>query len=114
MRDSRRGYRFRRYHSEIRLLFITIPAEVHERLHTILFNKYRDELVRTNWGNSWIVKAATTFRPRGHPGGDGGEGDSAGGPRSRTRTTRSLAYNGHQGWRFGIVGRAAKRHAVVV
>ena len=30
---------------------------------------------------SWIFFGATTLRAQGHPGGDGGESDSSGGPR---------------------------------
>lgn len=29
----------------------------------------------------WTPIGSTTLRPRGHPGGDGGEGDSSGGPK---------------------------------
>ena len=31
-------------------------------------------------GRSWKDIGSTTFRPEGHPSGDGGEGDSCGGP----------------------------------
>ncbi len=81
MRDSRRrGYRLRRYDSNSRILFITIPTELHERLHLTLHQEYRDQLVRANREYTWVTKGSTTFRPQGHPGGDGGEGDSTGGP----------------------------------
>jgi hypothetical protein len=34
-----------------------------------------------NLQGHWKTKGATTYRAReGHPGGDGGEGDSTGGP----------------------------------
>ena len=39
--------------------------------------------MRMGLRNDWKSTAATTFRPHGHPGGDGGEGDSTGGPRSQ-------------------------------
>ncbi len=72
-RDSRRcGSLFRRYHSDSGILSITIPTKLHERLHLIFRQKYYNQLVRTNREGSWITPDTTTFRPKGHLGGDGG------------------------------------------
>ncbi len=76
----RRGFRFRRYHSDTRILIVTIPTALHERLHLQLDKEYRDQLVLTGRRTSWIKMGTTTFRRKGHPGGDGGEGDSTSGP----------------------------------
>ncbi|KIN07404.1 hypothetical protein OIDMADRAFT_99569 [Oidiodendron maius Zn] len=77
----RRGIRFRRYYADSRLLIITIPTGIHETLHEELNQQYAYKLVPMNLQGYWKTKGATTFRAReGHPGGDGGEGDSTGGP----------------------------------
>ncbi|KAK5656342.1 hypothetical protein OQA88_4722 [Cercophora sp. LCS_1] len=62
----RRKFRFRRYDSNSQILIITIPTDLHEALHLGLYRRYCNQLVRN---------------VQGHPGGNGGEGDSAGGPR---------------------------------
>ncbi|KAI1370228.1 hypothetical protein F4677DRAFT_465652 [Hypoxylon crocopeplum] len=65
----RRKYRWRRYHAESRILVVAIPTGVHETLHLLLYEKYRDQLC-----GSGIQKAWTSI-------GDSGEGDSTGGPK---------------------------------
>ncbi|KAL2199410.1 hypothetical protein P885DRAFT_67439 [Corynascus similis CBS 632.67] len=78
----RRKFRFRRYDSDRQILFITIPTRLHEALHVGIYERFRDQLVISGRQNSWETIGATTFRAEhGHPGGDGGEGDSTGGPR---------------------------------
>ncbi|KAH8888733.1 hypothetical protein GQ53DRAFT_653456 [Thozetella sp. PMI_491] len=77
---EKRPFRIRRYHASKGILIITIPTKLHEALHLELHRKYDHKLVRNNQEDGWIVIGSTTFRPRGHPGGDGGEGDSSGGP----------------------------------
>ncbi|KAK3383021.1 hypothetical protein B0T24DRAFT_653832 [Lasiosphaeria ovina] len=60
-----RKFRFRRYNTNSRILIITIPTRLHEILHLGLYSPYR----------------RTRFRAeKDHPGGDGAEGDSTGGP----------------------------------
>src|SRR5690606_3733419 len=62
-------------------LVITIPTGFHERLHRQLDAIIINKLGQTNlFPTYWIPIGATTLRTHGHPGGDGGEGDSAGGP----------------------------------
>jgi len=78
----RRKFRFRRYHANSHILIITLPTELHESLHLELYQRYRDQLVRQDKQETWKSMGSTTFRARGHPGGDGGEGDSTGGPES--------------------------------
>ncbi|KAK5651086.1 hypothetical protein OQA88_13690 [Cercophora sp. LCS_1] len=63
------------------ILIITIPTAVHEALHLGLYRRYWNQLVRNGTENNWKDIGSETFRQQGHPGGDGGEGDSAGGPR---------------------------------
>lgn len=75
-----RKFRLRRYHANTGILFITIPTKLHEALHCQLYESYRDQLVRSNREESWITIGTATFRRQGHPEGDGGEGDSTGGP----------------------------------
>ncbi|KAL7807256.1 hypothetical protein V8C26DRAFT_415244 [Trichoderma gracile] len=79
-RPERRGYRVRRYHADRRLLFISIRTALHEALHINLYIAFLFKigpLVQ----DIWTPIMSTTLRPQGHPGGDGGEGDSSGGPR---------------------------------
>ncbi|KAK0714980.1 hypothetical protein B0H67DRAFT_600743 [Lasiosphaeris hirsuta] len=76
----RRKIRFRRYNSNSRILIITIPTDLHETLHLGIYMGYRDQLVRSDRDKSWKDIGTATFRQQGHPGGDGGEGDSTGGP----------------------------------
>lgn len=79
----RRKIRFRRYDSNSRILFITIPTDVHEALHLGLYMEYRDQLVLNGRQRSWrSIGTATRRAEEGHPGGDGGEADSTGGPKS--------------------------------
>lgn len=64
-------------------MVITIPTRLHETLHNGIYLSFFEQLLyqlgpRTR--ELWSTIGSTTFRPRGHPGGDGGEGDSSGGP----------------------------------
>ena len=78
----RRKFRFRRYDSDHQTLLITIPTYLHEALHIGIYQAFRDQLVRRGVANSWTTIGAATCRAQqGHPGGDGGEGDSTGGPK---------------------------------
>ena len=78
---QRREFRLRRYHAYSRILIITIPTKVHERLHQGLYvDCYHTQLVQRGIQTSWMTIGTATFRSRGHPGGDSGEGDSTGGP----------------------------------
>jgi hypothetical protein len=77
----RRKFRFRRYHSDSRILIITIPTYLHETLHLGLYRRYYNQLVRNGIDESWKeIGSATCRAEQGHPGEDGGEGDSTGGP----------------------------------
>ncbi|KAK3359306.1 hypothetical protein B0T25DRAFT_93891 [Lasiosphaeria hispida] len=77
-----RKFRFRRYNTNSRILIITIPTDVHEALHLGLYMRYRDQLVQNGRQRSWKdIGIATRRAEQGHPGGDGGEGDSTGGPK---------------------------------
>jgi len=76
-----RKFRFRRYDSKSRILIITIPTKLHEALHLGLYRRYCNQLARNGTEEDWIDIGSATFRAeQGHPGGDGGEGDSTGGP----------------------------------
>ena len=80
-RDSRRHkFRFRRYYATSHILIITIPTDLHEHLHIELNRTYDHKLVRMGLERSWNSIGTATRRAQGHPGGDGGESDSAGGP----------------------------------
>ena len=74
-------FRFRRYNSNSRILIVTIPTGLHEALHLGLFLQYYSQLARNGRERSWKSIGSTTLRQQGHPGGDGGEGDSTGGPK---------------------------------
>ena len=80
-RQERRPFRLRRYHANTGILVTTIPTPLHETLHLHLYEKYTYKLARNGQEESWRSIGSTTFRPQGHPGGDGGEGDSSGGPK---------------------------------
>jgi len=76
-----RKFRFRHYDSKSRILIITIPTKLHEALHLGLYRRYCNQLARNGTEEDWIDIGSATFRAeQGHPGGDGGEGDSTGGP----------------------------------
>ncbi|KAK0720621.1 hypothetical protein B0H67DRAFT_663063 [Lasiosphaeris hirsuta] len=47
---------------------------------TRLYMRYYSQLVRNDREDIWEDIGTTTFRQEGHPRGDGGEGDSTGGP----------------------------------
>ncbi len=79
----RRKFRFRRYEAKSKILIIAIPTAAHEQLHHYLNDETRDEIVRMVLHDDWKSAGSTTFRPRGHPGGEGGEGDSPGCPDSQ-------------------------------
>ncbi|KAI0845975.1 hypothetical protein F5Y00DRAFT_152756 [Daldinia vernicosa] len=78
---EKRPFRIRRYHASEGILIVTIPTELHESLHLDLHRIYDHKLFRNGQARGWKAIGSTTFRPRGHPGGDGGEGDSSGGPK---------------------------------
>ncbi|OIW35510.1 hypothetical protein CONLIGDRAFT_61996 [Coniochaeta ligniaria NRRL 30616] len=80
-RDHRQhGFRLRRYNSGSGILVITIPTRVHESLHTGIYRRLLFQLYAAGVHDDWKDFGAATFRQQNHPGGDGGEGDSAGGP----------------------------------
>ncbi|KAI8635460.1 hypothetical protein F5Y19DRAFT_12195 [Xylariaceae sp. FL1651] len=79
-RQERRPFRLRRYYANTGTLIITIPTNLHEALHLELYRRYEHKLARNGQEEKWSAIGSTTFRPQGHPGGDGGEGDSSGGP----------------------------------
>ncbi|KAK0734113.1 hypothetical protein B0T26DRAFT_630926 [Lasiosphaeria miniovina] len=77
-----RMFRLRRYNANFRILIITIPTDVHEVLHLELYDQYREQLAQNGRGRSWrSIGSATRRAEEGHPDGDGGEGDSTGGPK---------------------------------
>ncbi|KAI5921897.1 hypothetical protein F4810DRAFT_712141 [Camillea tinctor] len=81
---ERRPFRVRRYLVGTGVLFIAIPTRLHEVLHSGIYHIYLDQLgPRRKF--IWNSIGATTYRERGHPGGDGGEGDSTGGPNPERR-----------------------------
>ncbi|KAI5863822.1 hypothetical protein GGS23DRAFT_515647 [Durotheca rogersii] len=79
-RQEPRRFRLRRYHADREILIITIPSDLHEALHIGIYRRY-DYQLGPGGIESWRSIGSTTFRPQGHPGGDGGEGDSCGGPK---------------------------------
>ncbi|KAI1214727.1 uncharacterized protein F4807DRAFT_455177 [Annulohypoxylon truncatum] len=79
-RQEPRRFRLRRYHADKEILIITIPNDLHEALHIGIYRRY-DYQLGPGGIESWRSIGSTTLRPRGHPGGDGGEGDSCGGPK---------------------------------
>ncbi|KAK4043761.1 hypothetical protein C8A01DRAFT_12720 [Parachaetomium inaequale] len=79
--SQRRKFRLRRYDSDSRILIITIPTRIHEELHSRLNQRLIAHLARHGLDESWDASGSPTCRAaHGHPGGDGGEGDSTGGP----------------------------------
>lgn len=86
-RERRWGrFRFRRYLARAETLIITIPTAIHEGLHLGIWDVIRDEIVRMGLRDEWRSMGSVTLRATlGHPGGDGGEGDSTGALRSQRR-----------------------------
>ncbi|KAH8909772.1 hypothetical protein BR93DRAFT_418618 [Coniochaeta sp. PMI_546] len=77
---EKRPFRIRRYHVNQRLLIITTRTYLHEKLHLELWRILDLQFARNNQEDDWGPIGSTTFRTPGHPGGDGGEADSSGGP----------------------------------
>jgi hypothetical protein len=77
----RRGFRLRRYDSGTQILIVTLPNDLHEELHLNLYARFYKQLVRDGTDEDWRQIGNATRRVQGHPGGDGGEGDSTGGPK---------------------------------
>ena len=77
--SRRRNFRLRRYYANSQILIITIPTPLHEALHLALYQQFCSAII--NLVKSWRSIGSTTYRSQGHPGGDGGEGDSTGGPK---------------------------------
>lgn len=73
-------FRIRRYEAANKILIITIPTKAHERLHLGLYTKTQSRIDEKGLEDQWIAIGSATFRPLGHPDGDGGEADSSGGP----------------------------------
>ncbi|KAI8659645.1 hypothetical protein NCS56_01182100 [Fusarium sp. Ph1] len=80
---QRRKFRLKRYYSECQMLIVTIPTMAHEILHAPLFGYIQAAVIQMGLDDVWYPMATTTFRTQGHPNGDGGEGDSSGGPIER-------------------------------
>ncbi|KAJ4199734.1 hypothetical protein NW767_008150 [Fusarium falciforme] len=78
-----RSFRIKRYYSELQLLIVTIPTEAHELLHSQLYVYIHSAAIQMGLGPEWVSLGTKTCRAHGHPNGDGGEGDSSGGPRNR-------------------------------
>ncbi|KAK3943460.1 hypothetical protein QBC46DRAFT_419815 [Diplogelasinospora grovesii] len=80
----RRRIRFRRYYARSRILIVVIPLSPHEILHTQIYDECRHEIDQMGLRYHWLNQGAATHRPQGRPNrGDGGEGDSSGGPKQR-------------------------------
>src|SRR3569833_594756 len=76
-------FRFRRFSAESGILIITIPTDLHEKLHTWIWENTRDSIVQMGLRRGWNTMGSKTHRAQGHPGGDGGEGDSTDGPKTQ-------------------------------
>ena len=77
----RRKFRLRRYSNESQILIITLPSTLHEVLHLLIYRQFEKKLFQNNQDDGWTPLGSATFRvSHGHPGGDGGEGDSTGSP----------------------------------
>ncbi|KAB5531294.1 hypothetical protein GE09DRAFT_381741 [Coniochaeta sp. 2T2.1] len=74
-----RRFRLRRYHADLEILITTIPTGLHEALHIRIYRRF-DHQLGPRGIETWKSIGRETFRPR-HPRGDGGEGDSCGGPK---------------------------------
>lgn len=80
--DRRRKFRFRCFSAATKILIITIPTEIHEALHLWFSDKIIVAIDRMGLSSAWKSKGSTLFRAQHqHPNGDGGEGDSTGGPK---------------------------------
>ncbi|KAI9172422.1 hypothetical protein HJFPF1_01924 [Paramyrothecium foliicola] len=82
---EKRPFRIKRFYTNQKLLIITIPTALHESLHGPLFSEITGIIRDMGLKNDWMENGATTHRARGHPGGDGGEGDSTGFPLSQRK-----------------------------
>jgi hypothetical protein len=72
----RRKTRIQRYHASSKVLVLSLPTDLHERLHIQLYEHFRTLLIRTGAEDLWSSIGAATRRA----GGDVVEGDSTGGP----------------------------------
>ncbi|KAK3683440.1 hypothetical protein B0T22DRAFT_500965 [Podospora appendiculata] len=75
-----RKFRFRRYDSSSRCLLVTIPTDVHEELHTSIYQLYMQKIVSMGLRDSWRTTASARCQSQAHFGQSNKEGDSTGGP----------------------------------
>jgi len=80
-----RRFRLRRFVANSKILIITIPTDLHEKLHTWIWENLRQSMVQMGLRDDWNTMGSKTLRAQGNPGGDGGEGDSTGGPKPQRR-----------------------------
>ncbi len=76
-----RGFRLRRYYSDRQILIITLPTDIHEKLHTEIYLRIIKKLFQIGLDEEWTTIGSATRRAGGHPRGNGGESDSSGGPK---------------------------------
>ncbi|KAI8720430.1 hypothetical protein NCS52_00488300 [Fusarium sp. LHS14.1] len=82
-KKEKRHFRIKRYYSQSRILIITIPTRIHERLHLCLYGRIYSAVEAMGLGFDWGPDGSTTLRPTRGPNRDGGEGDTTAGPASR-------------------------------
>ena len=70
-RNSRRKFRLRRFVANSKMLIITIPTELHEKLHTWIYEEFNRNIGQMGLHRNWNTMGTATFRARGHPNGDG-------------------------------------------
>ncbi|KAK7408560.1 hypothetical protein QQX98_009265 [Neonectria punicea] len=85
-RGERSSPRFHHFDASSETLIMTITTPLHECLHQPLLYAIGDVISRMGLFNAWRPMGSPTLRaPQNDSGGDGGEGDSSGGPKPERR-----------------------------
>ncbi|KAK0730137.1 hypothetical protein B0H67DRAFT_474310 [Lasiosphaeris hirsuta] len=75
--EQGRKFRFRDYGSNSQILIITIPIDLHEQLHKLLYDEHIRQVDKRCWKNI----GSATRSAQVHSGRSSKEGDSTGGPK---------------------------------
>ncbi|KAK0731507.1 hypothetical protein B0H67DRAFT_75807 [Lasiosphaeris hirsuta] len=81
-----RRFRFRDYDSNSQILIITIPTDLHEKLHKLLYDEFVGQVRDMGLKKSWNNIGNATRSTQGHSGRSSKEGDSTGGPKPQRAT----------------------------
>lgn len=85
-----RKFRMSLFDPDTEILYITVPSQPHETMHSELYQEIMDLFVHGNLRHSWKVTQSTRYDGEGQKPGatSAGEGDSGGKPRDKRPDAR--------------------------